>query len=64
MRYWLDNWGGYSMQQTLPDGLTQTVSLEQFKDRDPDATFVKIRFKFRDPSLVGTRDPHWSPPER
>jgi hypothetical protein len=63
LRYWLDNWGGYTGRFTLPVG-EQAVSLEEFADRDPDATFLKIRFKFRDPSLVGTRDPNWSPRDR
>ena len=44
VRYWVDNWGGYTGHLTLPDGSKHRVSLEPFKSENPDATFVRIRF--------------------
>jgi hypothetical protein len=55
VQYWVDNWGGYVGSLKGPDGSEQSVSLEPWRDRDPEATFVRIHFIYRDPKMIGTR---------
>nr|MBA2793412.1 hypothetical protein [Thermoleophilaceae bacterium] len=46
IRYWVDQWGGaYSKTLTTPDGAKHEVSLEPWRDEDPDTTFIAIRMK-------------------
>lgn len=54
VRYWVNHWGGYSTSLKAPDGSEHQVSLEPWRDEDPDTTFIAIRIKLRD---------DWSPPE-
>ena len=46
VRYWVDLWGGaYSKTLTTPDGAKHHVSLEPWRDEDPETTFIAIRMK-------------------
>jgi hypothetical protein len=45
-----------------PLGRQARVSLEPWAGRDPDATWIRVYFKFRQRSLIGTRRPP-DPPE-
>ncbi len=57
LRYWVQNWGGYSTEMSTPDGSKHVVSLDEWRGRDLDSTFVEIRFIYRNPNLIGTRRP-------
>ena len=54
---WIEQFGGLEGEVTDPHGNTHAVSLQQWRNRDPDATYVGIAFKYRDPEKVGTKLP-------
>ena len=56
LKVWLDKFGGaYSGEIPDPTGRPTTVSLDAWKGRDPNATFVRVYFRFQQKSLLGTR---------
>ena len=64
--YWLEHWGGYTGKLHGPDGSTHEVSLERWRDRDPETTYVVIRARWVDSvRLAATRaGPIDEPPRR
>lgn len=62
LRRWLEDEGDYTFELPGPDGHIYQVSLERWRGRDPETTFLSVGFRSIDTRLVGTKMTDVFPP--